>query len=438
MRVAGIIAEFNPFHNGHKYLIDNCRKELGADRIVVVMSGDYVQRGAPAIMDKFSRTRMALLCGADLVLELPVCYSLGSAEYFAEGAVGILDGLGCVDFLCFGAENPDISGLVRIADIPGSEPEEYRDALNLSLREGESFAVARARGICAALKALGDESFLSDKYIDELVSLPNNILATEYIKALKRRKSRIQPYAIRRSGAGYHSLEKTEIMSASGVRARLLSGDSAYIKEKAFDIIKGFVPDEIIPIISDYKGYFLDSNNLSMLLYYKLLSEKQKGYTKYLDVGSDLSNRIRNSLENFDSFTYFCQHLKTKNLTYTRISRSLLHILLNITDESMKRYRLDNFTCYARILGMSSKGTDLVSRIGSTSSIPVIERLKTAKKLLDPLQLQLFDETLTAGSIYNAIAENEITSEFRLKPIIQTTLDSSDEPKDSLIRQQDQ
>ncbi len=427
MKVAGIIAEFNPFHFGHKYLIDKCRQELGADKIVVVMSGDFVQRGAPAIIDKFTRTKMALECGADLVIELPVYYSLGSAEFFAKGAVGILDGLGCVDHLFFGAENPDIEKMDIIADILNRNPVEYSDLLNRRLKEGKSFAASRAGALTEILgdrfkneAASSSQSSMPVSDADEceeLLSLPNNILAIEYLRALKERESRIKPCSVRRTGAGYHSLEDAEIMSASKVRSRILSFESSYIKEKAFDLLKGSVPDEIIPLISDYKGIFPDSDNLSGLLHYKLLLERHKGYTEYLDVSRDLSNRIINNLEDYECFTTFCKLLKTKNLAYTRISRSLIHILLNITNERMDCYRSDNFTGYARILGMKTSASDLLSRIHESSSIPVIERLKTAEKLLSSLQLQLLDETLTAGRIYNSLAQTKIPSEFRLKPV---------------------
>lgn len=418
MIVAGIIAEFNPFHSGHKYLIDKCRKELGADRIVVVMSGDYVQRGAPAIMDKFARARMALRSGADLVLELPVYYSLGSAEFFAEGAVSILDKLGCVNYLCFGSETPQLDKLEGIADILYREPRDYKTTLNALLKAGESFASARAAALSVVLQTNENSMELDAEECSQIVSSPNNILAIEYLKALNRRKSSIKPYTTQRIGAPYHSLEEVAVQSASGIRAKMLSGDSPYIKEKAPDILGGFVPDEAICEIADYNGYFLNSNDFSEIMHYKLLSESLHGYTSYLDVSSDLSNRIQNNLESFDSFTYFCQNLKTKNLTHTRISRCLLHILLGITQDNMSAYKSDDYTAFARILGMGASAGDLLGCIQDRTSIPVVERLKTADKLLTPLQMQLLNETLTSSSIYDTIAQNEITSEYRLKPVI--------------------
>lgn len=424
MIVAGIIAEFNPFHSGHKYLIDKCKKELGVDRVVVVMSGDFVQRGAPAIMDKFARTRIALKAGADVVLELPVYYSTGSAEFFAEGAVAILDKLGCVDYLCFGSETPDLEKMNDIADILCDEPPKYRAALNDLQKKGLSFAAAREEALMQTLLAetgdTGDTSFgdAADVRYKEIISSPNNILALEYLKALKKRKSSIKPFTVMREGAPYNSLEGQTFMSASGVRARMLSSDPLYVKEKAPELFEGFVPECAIEEICNYKGFFLDSNDFSEIMHYKLLSEKNQGYTDYLDVSHDLSNRIQKNLESFDSLTFFCQHLKTKNLAYSRISRSLFHILFGITEKNMTAYKADVFTSYARILGMRREAAPLLAVIHEAATIPVIERLKTAEKSLSSLQLQLLNETLSASEIYNMISHNEITSEYRLKPII--------------------
>ena len=182
MKTIGIIAEFNPFHNGHKYLIDKCRKDLHADRVVVVMSGDYVQRGAPAIIDKFTRAKCAVNLGADLVIELPIYYSLGSAEYFAKGAVSILSGLGCIDYLCFGSEFPDVNKLYEISDIISNEPPVYKDVLSTGLKDGLSFPAARAKALNEQLKNTS-KGYDQAEY-EDLLSSPNTILGIEYLRAL--------------------------------------------------------------------------------------------------------------------------------------------------------------------------------------------------------------------------------------------------------------
>ena len=188
-------------------------QETGADFCIVIMSGDFVQRGAPAIADKFTRTRMALQSGADLVLELPVYYSLGSAEYFAGGAVSILDSLGCIDYLCFGSESGNIKPLTQIAQVLAYEPEDFKTALSDELRSGQSFAKARQNALLSVLSKSSEQS-----NIVSLLSSPNNILAIEYIKALIARNSSIVPFTIKRIGEGYNSSRKSEFSSASAIR----------------------------------------------------------------------------------------------------------------------------------------------------------------------------------------------------------------------------
>ena len=416
MKTIGIIAEFNPFHNGHKYLIDHCKRALEADRVVIVMSGDYVQRGAPAITDKFTRTRMALNCGADLVLELPIYYSLGSAEYFAEGAISILDKLGCVDYLCFGSETPDPERLESLAEILNSEPTLFKKTLEKSLKDGDSFPLARKKALDAVLLNNGQESSSEDT--TEVLTSPNNILAIEYLRCLKRRKSSIKPFIIQRIGQPYHSDTTAEIPSASSLRALLLSNGGSDIKSHAPNILKGMVPLEAAACMVTAPGNLLHVNDFSDLLYYKLLMEKDLGYTRYLDVSKDISNRIANGMSECSGFSAFCELMKTRNLVYTRVSRCLMHILLNITEENMAAYKKDGFTAYARVLGMKKDSSDLLSAVHDNGAIPVIDRLKDAKKLLTPLQLQLLEETLKASEIYSLVSNAGIAGEYSLKQII--------------------
>jgi predicted nucleotidyltransferase len=416
MKTIGIIAEFNPFHNGHKYLIDKCKKDLHADRVVVVMSGDYVQRGAPAIIDKFTRAKCAINLGADLVIELPIYYSLGSAEYFAKGAVSILSGLGCIDYLCFGSEFPDVNKLYEISDIISNEPSVYKEVLSSCLKDGLSFPAARAKALNEQLKS-SSKGYDQSEY-EELLSSPNTILGIEYLRALNKKNRFITPYAVQRVGRPFHSEELGSIPSAAGIRARLLSGLSDRVKLNAPFLLDGVMPRTSIESISGYEGRFMQSNDYSALLEYKLILEKAEGYTKYLDVTRDISNRIIANLDHIDGYSTFCSLLKTKNLVHTRISRCLMHILLNITEENMRQYKEDDFTAYARVLALRSASSDLLKVIGENGSIPVLNRLKDADKLLSPLQKRLFDETLIASQIYNTLSCNGISSEYSLKQIV--------------------
>lgn len=409
MKTIGIIAEFNPFHKGHEYLINQCKKKLSADYCVVVMSGDFVERGAPSIISKFERAKMALSCGADVVLELPIYYSLGSAEFFASGAISLLDKLGIVDYLCFGSEDPDLDSLSMIADVLAKEPDAYKEALAKHLKQGASYPVSRKE----ALKEYFDQDNADFPVAFDILDNPNNILAIEYLKALKRSNSKIAPFTIKREGADYHSEEITKISSAQGIRNSILSD-----KGKSSSILKDQIPDAALGYFTKYHGRFLDSNDFSDLLYYKLISEQNDGYTKYLDVNEDLSNRILGNLESYTDIDSFCDSLKTKNLTYTRISRCLFHILLNITKENMDKYKNSDFTAYGRILGSKKESSALLASIRENAALPMLYRLKDAQKTLSPLELSLFNETLSGTSVYNRIAGNNTGSEYRLKPVI--------------------
>ena len=280
-------------------------KAQEADYCVIIMSGDFVQRGAPSLVDKFTRTKMALSCGIDLVLELPVYYSLSSAEYFAGGAVSILDKLGCIDYLCFGSECGDIAALTEIANILNYEPNSFKLVLEKELKAGESFASARQKALFACL-----EKDNSEKELSSLLSSPNNILAIEYIRALQRLGSRIKPYTIKRLGEDYHSDEINAMSSASAIRNALLSPTTS------FSSVEPSIPSPCLKLLRDYDSSFAENNKLSELLYYKLLSEKSRGYTKYLDISEDFSNKTVSRLDEFSSFDEFCALLKSKDLAY--------------------------------------------------------------------------------------------------------------------------
>lgn len=402
MKTIGIIAEFNPFHNGHKYMIEKCKAETGADYCIVIMSGDFVQRGAPAVADKFTRTKMALLSGADLVLELPLYYSLGSAEYFASGAISILDKLGVTDYLCFGSELGEITPLFDIAKVLCEEPETFKTVLSDALRSGESYAAARE---AALLSVLENDS------VKELLQSPNNILAIEYLKALLKRNSTIKPVTIKRKGEAFHSESISEYASATAIR-KLLSENE--ISEK----LGTAVPEEALQVLLGYKGKFLDSNAFSEIMNYKLITREASGFNKFLDVTCDLSNKIISEFTTGDSFTELCEKLKTKNLSYSRISRSLFHILLDVTEKNMEEYRADDYTGYLRILGLRKSSSSLLAAIHERSHLPVIDRLKDARRILTPTQLRLFNETLQASLVYDLLADNRITSEYSLKSLI--------------------
>lgn len=392
MRVNGIIAEYNPFHNGHGYHIDAAKKQNNADYTIIAMSGNFMQRGEPALIDKYKRAEMALLNGADLVLELPAFYSASSAEFFARGGVTLLDKLGVVDSLCFGSECGDVDVLRRIAEILADEPEKYVSSLRRYIKDGLSYPTARTNAL------LEYDPTLSNFH--DVLSSPNNILGMEYIKTLILRKSSIQPVTTKRIGSSYHDLRLgINQSSAKAIRQVLynnqdLSCVREQMPESAYRIMEEFLR-ESRPVLS---------NDLSSVLLYKLLQEKDDGYEKYLDVSPELSDRIINHLYEFKDFESFCTLLKTKDMTHTRISRCLLHILLNIETKTMQAYRRKDYIPYARVLGFRKESSPLLTAIKEMSSIPMVTKLADAEDILNAPAYAMLERELKIDEIYQSVA----------------------------------
>ncbi|MCM1064412.1 MAG: nucleotidyltransferase [Eubacterium sp.] len=409
MKVNGIIAEYNPFHNGHKYQMDVSRQMTGADYTVVIMSGDFVQRGAPALLDKHRRAEMALRCGADLVLCLPAIYSSSSAEYFSMGAVSTLDRLGVVTHLSFGSECGNVEVMTKAARILVEEPEEFSATMRQYLKQGVSYPNARNWAM-----------FLNYPFLQayrDVFATPNNILGIEYIKALLRRGSEITPVTVLRTGAGYHDrMSDMEYCSALAIRQALYTGQTP-------DTMKSQMPDEAWRILqqSMEDSSIICSNDFSDLLYYKLVLEREHGYQGYLDVSDDLSDRIRNNLDYYRDYDNFCDLLKTKNMTYTRISRCLLHILLNIRQEDVEICRKLDYAPYARVLGMRKDAHELLSAIKERSSIPLVTKLADAAKYLDEDAMHMLAQDILVSHIYRSVTphfkERSVVSEYSI-PVV--------------------
>lgn len=392
MTVNGIIAEYNPFHKGHRYNLEQVKRETGADYTIVVLSGNFTQRGDPALIDKFVRARMALENGADLVVELPVSHAASSAEYFARGGVSILNGLNVVDHLCFGSECGDAKVLTEIARILLEEPAEFSKDLRSGQRAGLSYPAARNRALVDYCPALAQS--------ESVLATPNNILGIEYIKALLQTDSQIQPFTIRRAGADYHDRRfGSDFCSALALRQAILSGQeleslSSQMPASAYELLRDAL--EKTPAVC--------ADDFSNMLLYKLLSEQDMGYDRYLDVSSDLSDRIRNNLKQFSGYSKFCNLLKTKNMTYTRISRCLLHIMLNMKDDEKLSYGTLGEVPYARVLGFCREAQPLLTRIKERTKIPLLTKLADAANLLSPQAYSLLAQDLRRGSMYESVA----------------------------------
>ena len=417
MRIVGLITEYNPFHNGHEYHIQMAKEITQADAVVVIMSGDYVQRGTPAIMPKYLRAEMALKCGASAVFELPICYATASAELFALGAVSFLEQLGIVDSLCFGSESNDIEGLQKIANILCEEPTEYKNLLKKNLKAGMSFPVARQKALSTFLGCDPSTSLLND---------PNNILGIEYLKALKKLNSNIVPFTIQRLESHYHD-EKLQrnYSSASAIRSLLAYSSSAIETEftgGTFDNIsfsnilnslEDQVPPTCLEILEDYHKvlYPIYQNDFSILLKYKLLNKTPQALTHYMDVSEELAYRIHNQLNNFFNYKQFCELLKTRELTHTRINRALLHIMLGIKKNNVENYIQNGYHFYARLLGFRKADTKIISFISQNASIPLLTRLSDTDSI-SALGQQMLHHDILASNLYESVVTDKFKTAF--------------------------
>lgn len=390
MKVVGIVAEYNPFHNGHAYQIAQLREKTNADYVIVAMSGNFQQRGVPALCDKFSRANMALLNGADLVLEIPTLWATASAEYFACGGVGTLDATGVVTHLGFGAEAESLEPLKQISSVLKNEPEVYRKVLSNSIRSGNPFPVARKNALITTIPHIPSTE------LDSILNSPNNILALEYLKALPQT---MEPVLIPRKGAGYHDTDiNTDFPSASAIRETLLGENS----EGSLALIEKAMPEKAFTILKELydTGALLESNDISDVLGYCLLCLTHKGYDSFADCNMDLSNKIRNHLHEYVTFDDFVMTLKSKDLTHTRISRCLLHILLNIKQTDYSIGKAIGFAPYLRVLGFKKDASDLLAEINEKATAPIITKVAEAEKMLDYGTYKIFERDILASNLF--------------------------------------
>lgn len=396
INVTGIAAEYNPFHNGHAYQIREARKITGADYCVAVISGDFVQRGEVSVFSKYLRTKMALLSGADLVLEIPSIFAVSSAEDFAAGSVALLDELGVVTHLCFGSETGESGNFMDAAKILAKEPAAFSEKLKEGLQNGLTWPQARVQAL---------NEFMPDGEIAPLLDTPNNLLGVEYCKALIKRNSPITPVTVKRKGNGYHSEELDgETASASAIRKGIFtrdgdlsangSGDTAFLSQ---------VPEEIRSLFQTELP--LQANDLSEMLNYRLLTLNRDHvpFSTFADVSKDLSDRLEHFLYEQESFEERIFQLKTRQYTYTRISRCLLHILLGITDEMILAGKAAGYAPYARILGFRKDKAALLGEIKKHARIPLVTKTADASRMLSGTAKMLFEQDLYASHVRQSL-----------------------------------
>lgn len=419
MNVLGIIAEYNPFHQGHAYQIQTLKEKTQADYVIAAMSGNFVQRGAPAMLDKYSRTRMALSCGVDLVLELPVLYACASAEYFARGGVFLLEGTGVVTHLGFGTETEQFDFLQETSNILNRQPEDFRRILQQELKKGLSFPAARTLALKACFTNK-DHSFSAES--ERILASPNNILAIEYLKALTHYHSQILPCPLLRQGAGYHDIALTQnICSASAIRTHIKAhaGHWAASSPVCFDSLPAdTIPEPAFLVLKNYPRPFLFEDDFSMLLHYKLLTESEYQLSRYADVSSDLARRLKKEIGAFLLWSSFCEHLKTKNITYSHLSRVFLHILLEIRKED---YQLFSEPSYLRVLGFRREAAPLLTAIQRKGRLPLVTSLVRSEHTLSDSARRLLSWDLNSSNLYRvgitAQGDNSLKNDYR-QPIV--------------------
>lgn len=418
MKTTAVIAEYNPFHKGHEYHLREARRITRADFLLVVMSGNFVQRGEPALMDKYLRAGAALACGADLVLELPVCFCCASAEFFAEGAVRLLNDLGCVDNLCFGSECGDLSALSEIAQILSREPGEYRLALQDALKTGLSFPKAREQALLRALPP-GTELRVPDT--------PNDILGIEYLKAMKKTDSPITPSVVKRAG-DYHGTD-TRAGYASAFALRSLLNPSAQKDGLPEDLPEEFiraVPTRTRPVLRREYGrsYPVFANDFSFALQYRLMSARGwEDFARCFDVSEDLARRIFASRYQFLDTDSFVDLICARNLTASHVRRALLHILLDIPKDLPAARR----SYYARVLGLRPCAQPLLREIKKNGRLPLISKPADAHAVLSSFDKFSASDRQDAVSFFDAdmhfseIYQTALTAKFCVPAVSECT-----------------
>lgn len=383
MKTVGFIAEYNPFHNGHLYHLNQSKKITDANYSVCVMSGNFVQRGEPSIIDKWTKAKMAVDNGIDLIIELPIVYSIQSAEIFAYGSMSLLNLLGIIDYVAFGSEIGEIKILDDFANIFNAEPPLYKKFLKKHLNEGYSFPQSRNYALKKYLKEINREEY---NIVDDILKSSNNILAIEYLKALKKLNSDIIPITFKRIGSEHNKKNLDgNLSSASSIRNQLLNENIKSIKNTVPDITFQYLNE----FYSKY-GKFNSMENYSDILKYVLRNTDTDKIAKIMDVETGLENRIKKSSYSFNNEKDIINSIATKRYTLTRIQRIMIHLLLDLKENDFKKLNLYG-PRYIRILGTNEKGFYLINKIKQKSVLPIITKFTDCLKYNDPSLLKMID-----------------------------------------------
>lgn len=409
-RVIGVVAEYNPFHNGHYYHLQATKEITGAEYCVAVISGNFTQRGDTSIVNKWAKAYMAICGGADLVIELPTVYSISSAENFASGAVKILDNLKVVDAISFGAEANDLATLNNIANVLYEEPKAYTNILSHELKKGISYPAARENALMMYLNDI-------KRYANTLSS-PNNILAIEYLKALKIQKSKLEPIMIRRKKVYYNDNKIVDdFASATAIRKLLQDGEYANLRK--------VIPRSSYTIIGQESrkgGMVLSLSKYEKEIIYALRKMTVEEIADLPDVSEGLQFAIKNAANEANNLKDLISNIKSKRYTQTRIQRILLYALLGIDKKLMENSR--KVVPYVRVLGFTQKGKSLLSEISRRN--PKLNIITSLKKYMDQNQnknkvlAEMLEKDIFATDVYTLgyIGDSKANLDFTNNMII--------------------
>ncbi len=396
MRVVGLVTEYNPFHNGHLYHLQKAKELTGADYSIAVMSGHFLQRGEPALLNKWTRAEMAVSCGVDLVFELPYAFSCRSAGVFAHGAVSLLAATNLVTHLCFGSELGETEPLINLAQLFLKEPPEYQQLINEYLKTGLTLPSAQTKALVDYIK-LNPSTGLNP----EVLNNPNNILGIEYIRSLLSLQSNIIPIALQRIHSGYHDTGfSNNFASATSIREQLrnaldYSALERVMPKAAYELLVNEVTRRANP--AHPQDFF-------SLIKYKLITSSAEELGEILDLSEGLENRLKSLMKKASGYIDLVESIKTKRYTWTRIQRVLNYIMMQYTKSTAQEFDLAG-PQYLRLLACSEQGRRLLSHMRKRVTLPVITRVAPAYKKGSPVLQKMLDFDCRATDIYALCCE---------------------------------
>ncbi|OZT13275.1 hypothetical protein CHN50_05645 [Priestia aryabhattai] len=390
MQAVGIIVEYNPFHNGHYYHLQKAKEQTNADCVIAVMSGHFLQRGEPALVSKWARTKMALKAGADLVIELPYAFSTQQADTFANGAIAILEHLKA-SYVCFGSEHGNTQSFLEFSKLLREHEHSIAEHTKNYLKDGNSYPKALSLAM----------NNITNEQIELNMDQPNNILGVSYVKAIEKQHASIKPHTITRIQSHYHdkTLSETEITSATSIRHALFQ-DIIDVKD-----LSRHMPTHVIQELKDYQtrtGFLHNWELYFAFLKYQLMTHSPKSLQSIYEIEEGIEHRLLNAIKDSLSFEDFLSKVKTKRYTRTRLQRMCVHILTNTQKSDMNKSPLIN---YLRLLGMSQTGRQYIKHVKKDMSVPIVSTVSQCKHtdlLLD----------IKATNIYSSPLKEPIRSQF--------------------------